>query len=292
MNSNQVSPSLDGMCLLQAAQALQGLAAGQAPAPDACAAIFGPAAASYARITVWFWQQDCDSNQESNYWELTINPASEVLNSLLVQLAHNQLRPIVPGSFTQLQYAVLALDEALNHVELNLVREQDDGSTIAIIPNYWVYAQDLQCAKALLTAAHAFLVTIYGDNPPLVPYSNSAFGLVLGYLSQYRLTDPDLCAYVLLALADLQRDDDWRRGTNPLKQKSEIVAFMQQNFALIPNRSNDQLRDTALTELINAGIIDRPYDTTASSNLANCAYRINAQVLAQLQQAANAYSAG
>ena len=61
-----------------------------------------------------------------------------------MQLAHNQLRPIVPGSFTQLQYAVLALDEALNHVEHNLVREQDDGSTIAIIPNYWVYAQDLQ----------------------------------------------------------------------------------------------------------------------------------------------------
>lgn len=291
MNSNQVSPSLDGMCLQQAAQALRNLTAGQVLDPNACSLIFGPAAASFNKIVLWFWNQNQAMINTSEAWDANIFPASEALGVLLQQLAQGHLQPIVSITYTHMPSAAESLKEIQSDVEDYLVEYPDDGSIVARDPNYWTYAQDLDCAENLLNAAYDFLVAIYGTNPTIAPHSSSALSIVLGYLYPYKLSAPDLCAYVLLALAGLKRNDDWRRGTNQLKQKSEIVDFMQQNFALIPNCSNDQLRNTAIKELLNAGLIERPFDTSSSSNIANCAYCINAQVLAQLQHATNAYSA-
>ena len=102
---------------------------------------------------------------------------------------------------------------------------------------------------------------------------------------QRNINYPELCAYVLLALAALQENGDWRSvSSSRVLGKADIVKFMESTLALRPNPNNDEVRETAINTLLNAGVIERKGDPTYSSELRNIKYFIPPQTLAALQQ--------
>lgn len=68
----------------------------------------------------------------------------------------------------------------------------------------------------------------------------------------------NLCAYVLLALAGLTENDDWRNASKQTLKMDDIDQWpQQQRFAMQIQWDKQQIRTNALNALLAANIIQR-----------------------------------
>ena len=95
----------------------------------------------------------------------------------------------------------------------------------------------------------------------------------------------NLCAYVLLALAGLPENGDWRSvGSLREMSNAEIIDCMAATQSMRPSRGKATVRNNAINALLDAGVIARKGDPAFSSELRNIKYFITPQTLAALQQ--------
>lgn len=270
--ANPVNLSQDRECLNSAVQIVYALNYSQTLPLD-WQDTLGRAPSCLGEAIICFWQQyfsgvHVNPPLPEDIFETTINPACNVVGQLLLMLSQGNAHPLELQSCLLLPPAVNAIKAGQDYLF------DGDGTDTP-------YEQDLNdaldCATALLKAAYDYIA-----NHPL---RSTAFLVAYKYVLQRNINYPELCAYVLLALAALQENGDWRSvSSSQVLGKADIVKFMESTLALRPNVLNDEVRETAINTLLNAGVIERKGDPTYSSELRNIKYFIPPQTLAALQQ--------
>lgn len=270
---NAINLSQDRDCLNAAVQIVKALNYKQA-LPLNWQDILGRAPSCLGEAIICLWQQyfsgvHINPPLPENIFATTINPACNLVGQLLLMLSQGNAHPLELQSRLLLPPAVDAIKAGQYYLFAG------DGTDTP-------YEQDLNdtldSATALFTAAYDYIA-----NHPL---GSPAFLVAYKYVLQRNINYPELCAYVLLALAALLENGDWRNvSSSQVLGKADIVKFMESTLALRPNvPNNDEVRETAIYALLNAGVIERKGDPTFSSELRNIKYFITPQTLTALQQ--------
>jgi hypothetical protein len=96
-----------------------------------------------------------------------------------------------------------------------------------------------------------------------------------------RLQQNDMCAYVLLALADIKAEDHWAQASSTWIRIHDIIQFTNTNYGLTyKENSRETFRKQALHHFRNAALIE---DNGMATNSPNYRYRLTGETLITLR---------
>ena len=252
----------------QAAQAIKKLNYGQILNQDDVYALSQAYGCLKATLD-WFYQYDREPNtfpeMQSFAWGDSICPALAVIANLLNHLAGGAPL-IVLASYVKVPQAVEALAEVSSHVASELFEESNEASAALSLAKeqFQQYDQALPSAIALFKEAYSYITARYGYNATIAPLPAGPIKKTALQIADFYLRDKlpqnksiNLCAHVLLALAGLNENDDWRNATpKPPMKISDIDQWpQQQQFAMQFQWDKQKMRYTALNALRDANII-------------------------------------
>lgn len=254
----------------QAAQAIKKLNYGQILNQDDVYALSQAYGCLKATLD-WFYQYDREPNtfpeMQSFAWGDSICPALAVIANLLNHLAGGAPL-IVLASYVQLPKAAKDLDEIISHVADELDEHNENAANLKLARDQFRhYDRALTNVTELFNVAYDYitLTAHYGYNASIAPIPAGPIKRTALQIADLYLRDKlpqsksiNLCAYVLLALAGLTENDDWRNASKQTLKMDDIDQWpQQQRFAMQIQWDKQQIRTNALNALLAANIIQR-----------------------------------
>ena len=87
----------------------------------------------------------------------------------------------------------------------------------------------------------------------------------------------DLCGYVILAMADIKKNDKWAKATNKWIRIHEVIAFIRDSYEVsYAENSRETFRKQAMHHFRNAAFIE---DNGTATNSPNYRYRLTDEML-------------
>ena len=87
----------------------------------------------------------------------------------------------------------------------------------------------------------------------------------------------DLCGYVILAMADIKKNDKWAKATNKWIRIHEVIAFIRDFYEVsYAENSRETFRKQAMHHFRNAAFIE---DNGTATNSPNYRYRLTDEML-------------
>ena len=87
----------------------------------------------------------------------------------------------------------------------------------------------------------------------------------------------DLCGYVILAMADIKKNDKWAKATNKWIRIHEVIAFIRDSYEVsYAENSRETFRKQAIHHFRNAAFIE---DNGTATNSPNYRYRLTDEML-------------
>ncbi len=91
----------------------------------------------------------------------------------------------------------------------------------------------------------------------------------------------DLCCFVLLAMANIQKQDLWSSATNSWIRIHDVIAYTKENYGVIyAENSRETFRKQAMHQFRNAAFIE---DNGKATNSPNYRYRLTDEMLSLIQ---------
>lgn len=92
----------------------------------------------------------------------------------------------------------------------------------------------------------------------------------------------DLCAYTLLAMANVKPDTEWKYATNDWIRIHDIISFTAQYYGVVyAENSRETFRKQAIHHFMNAALVE---NNSTATNSPNFRYRITNETLDMLKQ--------
>ncbi len=220
----------------------------------------------------WFYQYDREPNtfpkMPSFAWGDSISPALAVIANLLKHLADGAPL-IVLASYVQLPKAAKDLNEVSYHVANELDEHNENAADLELARDQFShYDRALTNVAELFNVAYDYITITahYGYNASIAPIPAGPIKRTALQIADLYLRDKipqsksiNLCAYVLLALAGLTENDDWRNASKQKTLKMDDIDQwpQQQRFAMQIHWDKQKIRTNALKALIDANIIKR-----------------------------------
>ena len=87
----------------------------------------------------------------------------------------------------------------------------------------------------------------------------------------------DLCGYIILAMADIKKNDKWAKATNKWIRIHEVIAFIRDSYEVsYAENSRETFRKQAMHHFRNAAFIE---DNGTATNSPNYRYRLTDEML-------------
>ncbi|HEK9936943.1 TPA: restriction endonuclease, partial [Streptococcus equi subsp. equi] len=87
----------------------------------------------------------------------------------------------------------------------------------------------------------------------------------------------DLCGYVILAMADIKKNDEWANATNKWIRIHDVIAFIREFYEVsYAENSRETFRKQAMHHFRNAAFIE---DNGKATNSPNYRYRLTDEML-------------
>ena len=87
----------------------------------------------------------------------------------------------------------------------------------------------------------------------------------------------DLCGYVILALADIKKNDKWTKSTNNWMGIHEVIIFIREYYGVAyAENTRESIRKQAMHHFRNAAFIE---DNGKATNSPNYKYRLTKEML-------------